>query len=104
MGAEDATFPDARPVHQITADGFWMDEHEVTNAAFAAFVKATHYITVAERPLKYCRFSRGPVEKLVPGSGVLPTPPKPFHWIIFFNSGGTFPGTVGTNLPGPVAT
>lgn len=29
--------------------GFWMDRTEVTNAEFEAFVKATNYVTVAER-------------------------------------------------------
>lgn len=48
MGTEDATFPDTKPVHDVTLSGFWMDEHEVTNAEFAEFVQATGYVTVAE--------------------------------------------------------
>ena len=32
-----------------TVAGFWMDRTEVTNAEFEAFVRATGYITVAER-------------------------------------------------------
>ena len=36
MGADE--FPDARPVHPVTVKGFWMDEHEVTNAEFVRFV------------------------------------------------------------------
>src|SRR4051812_36369744 len=36
MGSAD--FPDAMPVHAVSINGFWMDEHEVTNAQFAAFV------------------------------------------------------------------
>ncbi|WP_285009252.1 formylglycine-generating enzyme family protein [Pedobacter faecalis] len=40
---------DEYPAHQVKVDGFWMDEKEVTNAQFAAFVKATGYKTVAER-------------------------------------------------------
>ena len=34
-----------------SVDGFWMDEHPVTVAEFRRFVKATGYVTVAERPL-----------------------------------------------------
>src|SRR5690554_4939187 len=34
-----AQFADASPVHEVTVDGFWMDEHEVTNAQFARFVR-----------------------------------------------------------------
>ena len=50
MGSEDF-YPDERPVHEVAVDGFWMDEHPVTNAEFRRFVKETGYITVAERPL-----------------------------------------------------
>lgn len=38
-----------KPAHQVHIDGFWMDQTDVTNAQFSAFVKATHYITTAER-------------------------------------------------------
>jgi formylglycine-generating enzyme required for sulfatase activity len=48
MGSDD--FDDARPRHKVYVDGFWMDRTETTNAQFAAFVKATGYVTVAERP------------------------------------------------------
>ena len=40
---------DSRPIHRVYVDGFWMDATEVTNEQFAAFVKATGYVTVAER-------------------------------------------------------
>ena len=40
---------DELPKHKVTVDGFWMDEHEVTNAEFAEFVKNTKYITTAEQ-------------------------------------------------------
>ncbi len=39
---------DARPVHRVRVDGFFMDVTEVTNKEFAAFVAATGYVTVAE--------------------------------------------------------
>jgi formylglycine-generating enzyme required for sulfatase activity len=42
-------FDDAVPVHQVGVDGFWMDRTEVTNEQFAAFVNATHYLTIAEK-------------------------------------------------------
>ena len=50
MGSEDF-YPEERPVHRVTVDGFWMDEHPVTVAEFRRFVQATGYVTVAERPL-----------------------------------------------------
>lgn len=37
------------PAHSVRVDGFWMDQTDVTNAQFAAFVKATGYVTTAER-------------------------------------------------------
>ncbi|MGH7222924.1 MAG: SUMF1/EgtB/PvdO family nonheme iron enzyme, partial [Gemmataceae bacterium] len=50
MGSTNPRFPDARPVHLVYAGGFWMDRLEVTNAKYAQFVKATDYVTLAERP------------------------------------------------------
>jgi formylglycine-generating enzyme required for sulfatase activity len=49
MGSDEPMFADARPVHRVAVDGFWMDATEVTNAAFARFVDATGYVTAAER-------------------------------------------------------
>ena len=37
------------PAHKVKVSGFWMDQTDVTNAQFAKFVKATGYITTAER-------------------------------------------------------
>jgi formylglycine-generating enzyme required for sulfatase activity len=59
----------------VRVDGFWMDRTEVTNRQFAAFVRATGYVTVAERELDPKDFPGVPSEKLVPGSVVF-TPPK----------------------------
>ncbi|GGC44706.1 hypothetical protein GCM10011386_41270 [Parapedobacter defluvii] len=72
MGTSE--FEDASPVHEVTVDGFWMDEHEVTNAQFARFVSATGYQTVAERPLDPKDFPNVPLDALQPGSAVF-TPP-----------------------------
>lgn len=41
--------PDELPLHQVTVDGFWIDQTEVTNAAYQEFASATHYVTVAEK-------------------------------------------------------
>lgn len=37
------------PAHRVKISGFWMDKTDVTNAQFAAFVKATGYVTTAEQ-------------------------------------------------------
>jgi formylglycine-generating enzyme required for sulfatase activity len=47
MGNEE--FADAKPLHKVYVDGFWMDRTAVTNAQFARFVQATGYVTVVER-------------------------------------------------------
>ena len=39
---------DARPMHRVYVDGFFMDKTDVTNAQFVEFVKATGYVTIAE--------------------------------------------------------
>ena len=50
MGADNTqALEDEYPKHNVTVSGFWMDRTEVTNAQFAAFVKATGYITTAEK-------------------------------------------------------
>ena len=66
-----------QPAHRVRVDGFWMDDHEVTNAEFGRFVEATGYVTVAEKP---------PAEGVAPGSMVFTptTGPVPLddmrHW------------------------
>lgn len=50
MGADNKQgSEDEFPKHTVTVKGFWMDATEVTNAQFAGFVKATGYVTTAER-------------------------------------------------------
>lgn len=43
--------PREKPAHQVTVDGFFIDATEVTNKQFKAFIDATGYKTVAERPI-----------------------------------------------------
>lgn len=47
----DTYYPEEKPLREVSVEGFWMDRTEVTNAEFAAFVEATGYVTVAERPV-----------------------------------------------------
>jgi sulfatase modifying factor 1 len=67
MGS-DEFYPEERPVHPVSVDGFWMSTHEVTVAEFAAFVDATGYVTTAERPLDEAAYPDADPELLVPGS------------------------------------
>lgn len=84
MGAaEQCNTNDAQPFHQVKVDGFWMDETEVTNDQFDAFVRATGYVTLAERPVDWEELKKlvppgtpkPAAESLLPGSLVF-TPPN----------------------------
>lgn len=76
MGSEDPRFPDAAPRHPVTLPAFYLDEHEVTNAAFAAFVEATQYVTVAERAPDPREFPDVPAAQLMAGSAVFSKPSR----------------------------
>lgn len=79
MGA-NPQYPEEGPPRLVEVKGFWMDAHEVTNAQFAAFVKATGYRTMAERQPP--RIAGAPPEMMQPGSAVftVPGPENPTWW------------------------
>lgn len=73
MGS-DAHYPEEGPSALVHVESFSIDAAPVTNAQFAEFVAATHYVTVAERPLDPTDYPGAPPENLVPGSLVfIPT-------------------------------
>jgi formylglycine-generating enzyme len=76
MGSEDF-YPEERPVHRVEVDGFWIDEHAVTNSEFRRFVKATGHVTVAERSLDPAQYPDADPALLVPGSLVFRMTPGP---------------------------
>ena len=61
---------DSQPVHRVYVDGFWMDATPVTNAQFEKFVRATNYVTIAERTPTKEEFPTAPEENLVAGAVV----------------------------------
>lgn len=79
-------YHDAQPLHLVHVDGFWIDRTEVTNAQFARFVRATRYITVAERNPEAKDIPGAPPESLVAGSIVFSPPAgevsldRPLSW------------------------
>ena len=76
MGSNEH-YREEMPQHFATVDGFWLERHPVTNAAFAVFVADTGYRTVAERPLDPADFPGAPAENLQPGSMVFTGSPGP---------------------------
>lgn len=69
MGGDNAQADrDEFPKHPVEIKAFWMDETEVTNRQFEEFIKATEYVTVAERPIIWEEIAK----ELPPG-----TPPPP---------------------------
>jgi formylglycine-generating enzyme required for sulfatase activity len=65
---DERFYPEERPVRRVEVDGFWIDERPVTAAEFRKFVRATKYVTVAERPLDPAQYPDADQELLVPGS------------------------------------
>jgi formylglycine-generating enzyme len=74
---DDNAYPEEAPAHTVAVSGFWIDEYAVTNADFAAFVAATGYRTVAERPLDPAAYPGADPSLLVPGSSVFFMPTRP---------------------------
>ncbi len=86
MGMNDPTtgicggpdeMPDARPVHRVDVDGFWMDKTDITNEQFAKFVQATGYVTIAEQTPKAEDIPGAAPEDLVAGSTVFTPTTQP---------------------------
>ncbi len=80
MGSDDH-YPEEAPAHRVAVSGFWIDRYQVTNAAFRRFVKATGYVTVAERIPDAAMYPGALPEMLVAGSVVFKQPPGrvPMH-------------------------
>ncbi|WP_296667485.1 formylglycine-generating enzyme family protein [Demequina sp.] len=76
MGSDDH-YPEEAPVHRVTVGDFSIGATTVTNRRFSAFVDATGYRTVAERPLDPAEFPGAPPENLVAGSLVFTMTPGP---------------------------
>src|SRR3954470_1779509 len=69
MGS-DRFYPEERPVREVSVDGFWIDRLPVTVAEFRRFVKATGYVTWAERPPEPDALPGGDPGLLLAGSPV----------------------------------
>jgi formylglycine-generating enzyme required for sulfatase activity len=78
MGRDDGP-PDEQPAHEVTVGPFQMDVTEVTVGQYAAFVKETGYVTVAERTPDPRKFPGTNPAYLKPGSAVFVPSDAPLH-------------------------
>ncbi|MBH8574057.1 formylglycine-generating enzyme family protein [Nostocaceae cyanobacterium CENA369] len=91
MGADNSGYLEELSAQEVKVSSFCINKYEVTNAQFAAFAKATGYVTVAERPLPKEQFPELSDEQRLPGSLVFEiAQPEAkrlswWHWIIGAN-------------------
>lgn len=76
MGS-DRHYPEEAPAHRVAVDDFWIDRDPVTNAEFERFVRASGYVTLAERPLDSAQHARVALHLLQPASLVFSPPSEP---------------------------
>jgi formylglycine-generating enzyme required for sulfatase activity len=76
MGS-DKHYPEERPAHRVSVDGFWMDRYPVTNARFARFVAETNHQTFAEIPPNPGDYPNADPTTLRAGSLVFVQPSSP---------------------------
>jgi formylglycine-generating enzyme required for sulfatase activity len=76
MGSDDH-YPEEAPARRVAIDAFLIDRAPVTNAAFALFVRATAYVTLAERAPDPRDYPEAAPELLKPGSAVFTPPGRP---------------------------
>src|SRR4249919_268971 len=103
MGSDDF-YPEERPVHRVSVDGFLMDEHPVTVAEFRRFVKETGYVTLAERAPAAEHYPDADPDLLVPGSLVFRATTGPVDLRDVPNWWWYVPGAQWRNPEGPDST
>ncbi|MDF1838438.1 MAG: formylglycine-generating enzyme family protein [Planctomycetota bacterium] len=104
--------PEEQPARSVRVQGFWMDPHEVTNAQFEKFVRATGYVTTSEKATALeavmANLPEGspppPTESLAPGSSVfvLPNgdPDTPTGWRYTYGADWRHPTGPGSSIKG----
>ena len=100
MGSDDH-YPEESPTRRVSVDGFWMDEHTVTNADFSRFVKKTRYVTSAEREPDPADYPGAAPEMLVAASVCSVSRPARCRWTTPTTGGRTCPGASWRQPQGP---
>ncbi len=101
MMGSDKFYPEERPVHEVTVDGFRMDKYEVTNEQYEKFVNETGYITIAERPLDPKEYPTVDPADLVPGALIFQKSNGPVNLSDYHNWWRWVPGTSWKHPKGP---
>ena len=73
----DSHYPEEAPSQMVEVDGFWIDQHPVTNRQFAQFIEATGHVTLAEEAPKAEDYPGALPEMLRPASLVFIRPDRP---------------------------
>lgn len=68
-------YPEEAPMRRCVVEPFLIDTTPVTNRLYGEFVRATGYVTVAERPLDPARYPGADPKALRPGAMVFMPPP-----------------------------
>lgn len=96
----DASYPEERRGPPVRVGSFFIDTTEVTNAQFAAFVKATGYVTLAERG--FASDAAVPEAQRQPGGAVflLPEPGRAPGWTFMPGASWRHPEGPGSSIEG----
>src|SRR5215813_12373279 len=100
MGSNDH-YPEEAPAHQVSVNGFWIDQFAVTNAQFSRFVEETGYVTSAERAPKAEDYPGALPEMLVPASVVFRRPNRKVDLRNYFEWWTYVPGANWRHPQGP---
>lgn len=100
MGS-DTHYPEEAPAHRVSVDGFWMDVCTISNREFARFVKATGYVTSAERAVDPSDYPGANPEMLAPSSVVFIKPKRRVDLGDHYNWWGYVPGADWRHPRGP---
>jgi formylglycine-generating enzyme len=107
MMGSDHHYPEEAPAHPVSVDGFWIDRHLVTNQEFDRFVRATDYVTRAEKA-RQADDGPGTMPTMIqPGSLVFQKTPGPVNlsrhlnwWAYVTSADWRHPSGPGSSLTG----
>jgi len=101
MMGSDKFYPEEKPEHEVTVDGFMMDKYLVTNEQYEKFVNETGYVTIAERPLLPEDYPTVDPALLIPGALVFQKSQGPVNLNDYHNWWAWVPGTSWKHPKGP---